>query len=368
MKYIVYSILLVGGGVGLLLMKPDAMPLPANTPSHTLGSQYSEQGLSSRKEIPTIRQNQNVTQSNNHIYSDAEKVNVWITKVNQWVADFPFPQETTHSIESANSSDIQRALQTFRQQLLNEIVNNDKLSKEDKSRILWGVYANTTWVGQDNALKAIVQDYLASVAPFEVVNDIRTTYQEWTSNGNAYDGRHDLLELADAILSVDEQTLNVQAKQQYVESIASTKTLLLDQIRNTSSNTEAQNLTGFAIDLYLTHASINDMSEFVSTIQSLASTQPDSALQLYHSSWKNILSRPEISEQATQLMLASPSPEVNQSLAFLLKEDGNIAIADINPATRSELLNYFISQKSVVVGTALEPDWKISLQRLGGVK
>ena len=110
------------------------------------------------------------------------------------------------------------------------------------------------------------------------------------------------------------------------------------------------------------------MGEFVSTIQSLASTQPDSALQLYHSSWKNILSRPEISEQATQLMLASPSPEVNQSLAFLLKEDGNIAIADINPATRSELLNYFISQKSVVVGTALEPDWKISLQRLGGVK
>lgn len=356
----------VSGSLFLLYPKnsPDILG-KSNGSQNTSNDQNNEKpSFQSQEVISTNKKNQ--YESHNEIKSyDDKKIAEWTAKVRQWVGEFPFPQETTRSILGANPDDVQQALQIFNQRLQDEIVNNNVLSKNEKEHILWDIYTNTTWLGNNNALQAIVQDNLASMAPFGLIDEIRATYQTWASNGNkTLESRHDLLEIVDGILNVDNNTLDNAAKQQYVKSISSAKELLLDQIRMTNESDEAQNLTGFAIDLYASHATLNEMEELSSTIQAISASNPANSLQLYHSTLKNLLSQSKSSDQAIRLILASPSPDLNQSLTFLLKEDGNIALADIPPTTRTELLTYLQSQENSIRGTDIEPDWKLSINRL----
>lgn len=327
-----------------------------------------EKTLPAPKEINrSSQQNQSTAHVAINSYNE-EKITEWTSKIKQWINDFPFPQETTRAIISANPPDVQEALNKFNQRLLNEIINNSTLSNEEKSYILWDIYINTAWLGKENALQAIVQDHLTSNAPFQIVDDIRSTYQTWSSSGSNPEKRHDLLELVDGILNVDSSAFNTQVKQQYSENLISAKALLLDQIRTNVDSDETQSLTSFAIDLYASHANNDELEELVSVIQSMSSSNPKSALQLYHSTWKNVLSQPDKAIQATNLMLSSPSQDLNRSLVFLLKEDGNILISEIPITARNTLLIYLQSLESSARGTDMESDIKLSIERLQNTK
>ncbi len=356
----------ISGSLFFLYPQTSLSILDKSDSSQKNSNDKSSEKLSFQSQETTSNDKQSQPEPHNEKESyDDRKIAEWTAKVRQWVGEFPFPQETTRSILGANPDNVQQALEMFNQRLQDEIINNNALSKNEKSHILWDIYTNTTWLGDSNALEAIVQDHLASMTPFDLTDEIRATYQTWASSGNkTLESRHDLLEIVDGILNVDGNTLNNSAKQQYVKSILSAKELLLDQIKMTNESDEAQNLTGFAIDLYASHATSNEMEELSSTIQAISASNPENSLQLYHSTLKNLLSQPKNSDQATRLMLASPSPDLNQSLTFLLKEDGNIALADIPPTTRTELLTYLQSQENSIRGTDIEPDWKLSISRL----
>lgn len=87
------------------------------------------------------QQNQSKSHISINSYNE-EKITEWTSKVKQWIDDFPFPQETTREIISANPPDVQEALERFNQKILNEIINNNTLSNEEKI-IFYGIYILT---------------------------------------------------------------------------------------------------------------------------------------------------------------------------------------------------------------------------------
>ncbi len=368
-KYFIFPVL-VGVIIAGSVVYINTSSKNESVATNTLNNAHNPEKSISPPHTQTNTSNQQ-NHSKTHIATNSyneEKITEWTSKIEQWINDFPFPQETTRAIISANPPDVQEALERFNQKILNEIINNSTLSNEEKSYILWDIYINTAWLGKENALQAIIQDHLTSNAPFQIINDIRSTYQTWSSNGSKPENRHNLLELVDGILNVNSSEFSTQVKKQYSESLISAKELLLDQIRTNVDSDETQSLTSFAIDLYASHASTNEIEELVSTVQAMSSSNPKNALQLYHSTWKNILSQPDKAIQATNLMLSSPSQDLNHSLVFLLKEDGNIILSEIPITARNTLLTYLQSQESSVRGTDIESDFKISIERLQSTK
>jgi hypothetical protein len=294
----------------------------------------------------------------------------WIKTMQQWIADFPFPQEKTHSILSGNPPEIANALSKFDQNIRNNIINNKKLSHSEKGQILWEIFLNTNWLGEDNALKAIVQDYLASIAPFELSQEILYAYQDLISEGEkSINTRQDFLEIADSILRLN-NNISIQEKTEYNQKVGYIKELLLMQVGSTETSIEEiKGLTANSVNLYLENANKKETEALISDLQATISRSPQYSGTLYDIALRNILSQSEKSDFALKTLLqSSPSietkAEMNKSLTFLLKEDGNISLADVSQEMKSELLTYLQSQSSNIKGTDIETDWKVSVHRL----
>jgi hypothetical protein len=294
----------------------------------------------------------------------------WTKTVQQWIADFPFPQEKTHSILSGNPPEVANALSKFDQKIRNNIINNKKLSHSEKSQILWDIFLNANWLGDDNALKAIVQDYLAGIAPFELSQNILYAYQDLTSEGEkSINARQDFLEIADAILKLN-KNISAQEKTEYNQKVSYIKELLLMQIRNTETSIEEiKALTANSVSIYLENANKKETETLISDLQATIGRSSQYSGTLYDIALRNILSQPEKSDFALNMLLqSSPSAEtkmeMNKSLTFLLKEDGNISLADVSKEMKADLLTYLQSQANNVTGTEIETDWKASISRL----
>lgn len=282
-------------------------------------------------------------------------------KLRTLINNFPFPQNQIKPILGANTPEIRKALQKFNQEVLEEIINNPNLTKEDQNKILWNIFIDFDWQEHNNALQSIIQDHLASNSPFQIANELHSTYQKLSASNGDYELMHNLLQISDSILKIDPISADSQNTEQLNNSIATVRYLLLEQIRGTSQSSESANLTSFSIDLYYSNSSPNEAAGVLATITSTAELHPEVSLQLYHSAWKNILSNPNSSLQSTNIMLASSSQQSSQALTFLLKEDGNIAISDIPQTTRAVLLTYL---KSLQNQSASIPDLEISIHRL----
>lgn len=288
-------------------------------------------------------------------------VAIHVSKIKKWLRDFPFPQEKVYSIMGANPPKVREALKNFSRNISTEIINNNSLTKEEKNKILWEAFINIEWPQQDNAFRSIIQDYLTGNNPFQIAKELRKTYQTLSADSQNLETLHDLLEITDSILKTDPETLGNQEVQQYKNSVAHVKSLLLNQIKTIPENSQESYLTSFAIDLYFPHATTKEIESLISRIQAISSSNPKMALQLYHSTWKNILSRPADSIKFTNLLLAYKSPQSTQSLVFLLKEDGNIVISDVPADTRNILLTHL---QSLEKSSEIFVDIKTSINRL----
>lgn len=299
----------------------------------------------------------------NHIATSYNKkhVTAFASKIKEWLHDLPLPQDKVHSIMGANTPAARKALQNFSRQISTKIISNNSLTKEEQNRILWEAFINIDWPGKDNAFRSTIQDYLTGNNPFQIANELRTTYQTLSASSGNFETLHALLEITDSIIKIDVNTLESQEAQQYNSSLASVKSLLLDQIRTIPKNSQAKDLTSFAIDLYFSRATTNEIEFLISTINIISSSNPEIALQLYHSTWKNALSRPSDSTKSTNFLLTHKSPQSNQALVFLLKEDGNIVISNVPANTRKILLTHL---QSLEASPEISADKKASIDQL----
>lgn len=297
----------------------------------------------------------------NDSHTDKENVATHVSKIKKWLRDFPFSQEKVYSIMGANPPEVRKALQNFSRNISTEIINNNSLTKEEKNRILWEAFISIEWPQKDNAFRSIIQDYLTGNNPFQIAKELRTTYKTLSADSQNFEILHDLLEITDSILKIDPKTLGNQEAKQYGSSLVYAKSLLSDQIKTIPKNSQESYLTSFAIDLYFPRAAANEIESLISTVHAIASSNPEIALQLYHSTWKNILSRPSDSIKFTNLLLAYKSPQSTQSLVFLLKEDGNIVVSDVPADTRNALLTHL---QSLEKSSGIFVDATTSINRL----
>ena len=278
------------------------------------------------KSIPPI--NQSKTPQNN--------TEVWVSSIQQWIDEFPFPQEETNSILGANPPEVIKALQKFNQKIQNEIVDNKQLSHAEKSRILWNVFSKTNWKGSDNALSGLIQDHLSQIAPFELSKEILEAYQALIYKGeNSFEMRKSLLEVSYSILSLKENlsSLTRQEQQNYAQQAPYIKALLLQQIRaNTGS--DYNDLSMNAIEVYTQHSNKTEMEALIPEVQSSVNNLPDSGVFLYQSALTGIFYPPRDTGDSLKLLLESTASgmaqtSLNKTLVFLLKEDNNIVLAHI---------------------------------------
>ena len=148
-------------------------------------------------------------------------------------------------------------------------------------------------------------------------------------------------------------------------SVVVVKSLLMEQISASNQTKELVDLTSFSIDLYYPNASIDEAGVLVAVIEVVVSSNPDVALQIYHTMCKNVLLFPRNSLGLTNIMLASSSHPKNQALVFLLREDGNIIASDIPQPTRAVLLAHLQAlQNQQVEVSGLE----VAINRLVAMK
>jgi hypothetical protein len=181
--------------------------------------------------------------------------------------------------------------------------------------------------------------------------------------------RQDFLEIADAILRLN-KNISTQEKTEYNQKVGYIKELLLMQIGSTEiSIEEIKGLTANSVNLYLANANKKETETLISDLQATISRSPQYSGVFYDIALRNMLSQSQNSEFALKTLLqSSPSietkAEMNKSLTFLLKEDGNISLAEVSQEIKSELLIYLQSQSNNIIGTDIEADWKASVSRL----
>lgn len=259
-------------------------------------------------------------------------------KLRRLILDFPFPQSEVRSIVGANPPEVRKALLIFDKKSAEYTIGNQKLTKAEQNKVLWGVFFNFGWQEGDNALRDMIQDHLAGNRPFEIAHELRLAYQDLAAAGSRYSLMRDILELSDSILKIDPGSVEDQERVAFNRSVVAVKSLLIEQISASNQTKELVDLTSFSIDLYCPSASIDEVGALVVAIEKVASSSPDVALQIYYAMWKNILLFPKNSLWLTNAMLVSSSYPKNQALVFLLREDGNIIASDIPQPTRVALL------------------------------
>ncbi|MEQ1545073.1 hypothetical protein [Methyloglobulus sp.] len=314
--------------------------------------------------------NSKIIQKNQPIQTTKKNMD-WELEIRKWIDSFPYSQEDTHSIISANPPEVAQALSLLDQRIKDHIINNNDLLHEDKSRILWGIYTKTNWLGSDNALQAIVQDHLTGLIPYELSQEISQHYQSLLTEGDTtINTRHDMLEIVDNILN--NAMTSPELQQKLITEIPVLKEILMQQIRNTEGSIEEiKGLTGFSMDLYTRYANKNEIDALVPNIQSAINSNPEYSSAFYDMAFRNMLSQSGKASSALPLLLSTAassdtSNELNASLSYLLKEDNNIMLSEVDSTVKSILLSYFLSQESNVKGSNIELDWKTATGRLNG--
>lgn len=271
-------------------------------------------------------------------------------KLQKLMDDFPYLKERIGGILSQNPPEVQKAMGDFRDHVKREIMNNPALSKEDKNKILWNAFINAPRpFGRENGLLGILSDLLLGNSPFEIANELRATYQKLATDSDNSTVLHSLLQFADSIMKTDASSVPKQSLGQLNDSLATTKALLLEQIKTPITSSKVEDLSFNAVSIYYRNTTQNEAAALVSTIHSTAALNPDRASPLYGAVWGNILSssgdynHPIDSYPLSNLMLAPGVPAVNTSLVFVLLRRGGIDIASMPETTRALLLSHLQS-------------------------
>ncbi|WP_336138072.1 hypothetical protein [Acinetobacter sp. 88(2023)] len=168
--------------------------------------------------------------------SSSKEMNASLNSLKDFINNAPFKQEDTHSILAQNPENIQSYLNEFSNLIEKNIMKNSKLSLDQKSEILWSMYKEYDWLGNDNAFKAIIKDNLMYLKNPSLLPEITQTYSRISSLGEkSVNSRHDLLEI---INSMDINSNNPNNKL-VIDTLSS-------ELKSINSRSEAQNLGDMA--------------------------------------------------------------------------------------------------------------------------
>jgi hypothetical protein len=306
---------------------------------------------------------------------DLEK---WEKKVYSWIGEFPFDQKKTHFILGANSPEVVKAIADFQAKIEHNIVNNPNLSREDKARVLWDVYKNYDWPGDTDALKESVGDQINGLLPYQLSEEIYQHYQELMQRGQqSIQTRHNLIELTDRIMDYGKEQIANDRQQEaiYNNSIPYLKEMLRQQIAHPAdvpffdASDEIGDLMGLSMRVYAEHASQSELESLMPELQAAINDRPEQLSdQMYFAIFDSLFNNPDKSLSSVNALLSSANADIqdsmNKTLAFLLKEDGNVGLSTLPQGMRSSLVNYFQSQNNMVQGSDYETDWNIAFKRL----
>jgi len=368
-RNLLLSLLVIVTGAGSLWFLSGKNLDVGNHPSNQKESTREAAGVANSTSLPSSLVRKEVSSTRIINKTDSQNVAEFVEKLKQWINEFPFSQENTNSTN--NSPEITQELVKLSDKIVNGIINNPSLSHQEKASILWDVYFNTSWSGSDNAVQSILMARLSELIPYELSEDIFVGYQSMLSQGENTRGvRHDLLQITDGILGLDASSLSVKEKNIYDDKSPYLKELLMQQITSIpASAEELGDLHGYSVRLYANYADKHDVDKLMSGLQSSIFQNPEHSGEFYHAIFTNFLSSSALNSSSLSLLLtSSPSAktqqEMNKTLAFLLKEDGNLALSDIGSPIKQELLGYLKSQQNNIQGSDLERDWKMAISRL----
>ncbi|WP_445344623.1 hypothetical protein [Acinetobacter bohemicus] len=244
----------------------------------------------------------------------------------------PFKQEDTHSILAQNPENIQNYLSEFSSLIDTNIMKNNKLSADQKAKILWSMFKEYNWLGDDNAFKAIIKDNLMYLRNPYLIPEIMKTYGDISSLGEkSANSRHDLLEI---INSIDISPQNPNNKL-VVDTLRS-------ELRSINSRSEAQNLSDMATKILYEYGKSTGIDVIPDIIQA-ANTNTQASLSYVNNVLKLTLSDNNTTQLQSLIqsnMSQSTRDDLNKAISFNLKEDGNIAISSLNKESLAILDQY----------------------------
>ena len=143
---------------------------------------------------------ENTTKTSISTDSNSTDITSQLDSLKTFIENAPFKQEDTHSILAQNSESTQKYLNEFSNFIDKNIMKNSSLSLDQKTKILWSMFKEYDWLGDDNAFKAIIKDNLMYLRNPSLIPEITKTYSSISSLGEkSANSRHDLLEILNSI-------------------------------------------------------------------------------------------------------------------------------------------------------------------------
>lgn len=274
------------------------------------------------------KQNSNNSDINNNIKSYIQSLTDFIDKA-------PFRQEDTHAILTRNSENIQKYLSDFSKLVDINIMDNNNLTNDEKSRILWELFKEYNWRGEDNAFKAIIKDHLMYLKNPNLIPDITSTYSDIAKLGEkSANARHDLLEILNSI-DIDSK---ISANQNVIDTLST-------DLRSINSRNEAQNLSDMAITLLYNYSKASD-SNIIQDVVRAANNNSQASLSYMNSLFKLAITDTDSNHLKSLLqsnMSQSTKEDLNHSIAFNLKENGSVQLSTIDQKSLAVLNQYLAS-------------------------
>lgn len=118
---------------------------------------------------------------------------VVLNQIQNYIDQAPFPQQETRSILAANPAAVQVYLIGFEQLLTQQVLENAAFTQQQKSELLWYLYKDNVWLGEDNAFQAMVKTQLMYLRDVALIPELAQTYQDLSMLGaKSLNQRHDL--------------------------------------------------------------------------------------------------------------------------------------------------------------------------------
>ncbi|APV37697.1 hypothetical protein BEN76_16735 (plasmid) [Acinetobacter soli] len=280
------------------------------------------------------KQKENNSEINTNIKLRVQSLKDFIDKA-------PFKQEDTHAILARNSEGVQKYLNDFSNFIDSNIMNNNNLTNDEKAKILWELFKEYNWRGDDNAFKAVIKDHLMYLKNPNLIPDITSTYSDISKLGEkSVNARHDLLEILNSI-DIDPKN---SANQNVIDTLST-------DLRAINTRNESQNLSDMAIPLLYNYGKASG-SNSIQDIVLAANNNPQASLSYMNSLFKLTLNDTDSNNLQSLLqsnMTQSTKEDLNHSIAFNLKEDGSVQLSTIDQKSLGFLNQYLtnaVNEKS----------------------
>lgn len=260
---------------------------------------------------------------------------VVLNQIQKYIDQAPFQQQETRSILAANPPAVQIYLIGFDQLLTQQVLGNTAFTQQQKSELLWYLYKDSTWLGEDNAFQAMVKTQLMYLRDVALIPELAQTYQDLSMLGaKSLNQRHDLLEIISSI-EIDPSNPN--------------NALIIDTLRSElhrlHSRAEAQALADLVVRLMLQYADASEIDAVPDIIQ-VANQHPQTRLALINATFKHALAENNptlLHSLINSQMNPATRAELNDVISFNLNQSGDLN--NINPPSQ-QLLSDYIRLKS----------------------